>query len=87
VTDLGDHLHDIGISNEDNGEERHPERIVHFDYQSVDDALGNAEPEEQVNFQDAASAIKSIILWCCAPPTLTLVGARCAALIVLVRSN
>lgn len=57
-------------------------RIVQFDYDAVDRALGHEEQVvEPVDFALAASAIKSIILWCCAPPSLALVGARCAALL------
>jgi hypothetical protein len=75
--EASDHIHDnLAV------EDEHLVPSAGFDYQAVSRALGEEqEPDEQVDFTDAASAVKSIILWCCAPPTLTLVGARCAALL------
>jgi hypothetical protein len=78
LAELSDGIHN-NISVNDEG---HIEASVGFDYAEVSRALSvEQEPEEQVDFSDAASAVKSIILCCCAPPTLTLVGARCAALL------
>jgi hypothetical protein len=79
LNEIGDHIHDLGV------EDEHLVPSVGFNYQAVDDALGNAEPAEQVDFSDAASAIKSILLWICSPPDIKLVGARAASLLVLSR--
>jgi hypothetical protein len=73
--EVSDHLHEIGVKDE------HLVPSVSFDYQAVDDALGNEEPAETVDFTDAASAIKSILLWICSPPDIKLVGARAASLL------
>ena len=78
--DVGDHIHNIGLSNGDVGE-RHYEPITDFDFDAVCDAIDGPDAEEQVAFADAASAIKSILLWICASPNLTHCGARAAALL------
>src|SRR6516164_5321625 len=73
--ELSDHIHDLGVEDES------LVPSVGFDYQAVGDALGNTEPAESIDFADAASAIKSILLWICSPPDLKRVGARAAALL------
>jgi hypothetical protein len=73
----GDGLH--GNLAVDNGELT---QSVDFDYAEVSRALGEErEAEEQVDFSDATSAVKSILLWICPPPSPVLAGARAAALL------
>jgi hypothetical protein len=60
--DIGDHLHEIGLGEEDDNHARHPERIVHFDYNKVARGLGEEEESDKADIADVASALKSIVM-------------------------
>jgi leucine-zipper of insertion element IS481 len=78
---LSDGIHNnLGIDNEG-----HIEPSVGFDYDEIDRNVFDVEDEEEtVSFSDMAAALALIVGFACASPDLKLVGARIAAIGVLL---